>query len=333
MKIIVFEAESWLVPETSIGFENHELILIDAPLNADNATLYTGAEIVSVFVHSVLNKTVFEQMPNLRFIATRSTGYDHVNSKDCAERNIKVANVPSYGAPTVAEHVFALLLSLSHHITEAVDRTRRGDFSSQGLQGFDLMGKTFGVLGTGSIGRCVIQIAGGFSMRIVAHDIAPDQSMARQLGFDYVSLKALLETSDIISLHIPLASSTHHLIGPAEFDRMKDGVVLINTARGDIIDTNALLRALSEGKVAAAGLDVLPEEPAIREETELLNNVFAKDHNLETLLINHNLLRMRNVIITPHNAFNTAEAVQRINDITCHNIHSFIAGRPDNLVP
>ncbi len=333
MKIFVFEAENWLASEIPIGLENHELILVDAPLNADNAHRYTEAEIVSVFVHSVLNKTVFEQMPNLRFIATRSTGYDHINAKDCAERNIKVANVPSYGAPTVAEHVFALLLSLSHRITEAVDRTRRGDFSLQGLQGFDLKGKTFGVIGTGSIGQCVIEIASGFSMRIVAHDIAPDHSLARQLGFEYMSLQALLETSDIISLHVPLASSTHHLIGHAEFDRMKDGVVLINTARGDIIDTTALFRALSEGKVAAAGLDVLPEEPAIREETELLNSVFAKEHNLETLLINHILLRMRNVIITPHNAFNTAEAVQRINDITSHNIRSFIAGNPDNLVP
>jgi len=332
MKIFVFEVENWLASVSPIGLESHELILVEGPLNADNAHLYSEAEIVSVFVHSVLNKTIFEQMPNLQFIATRSTGYDHVNCKDCAQRNIKVANVPSYGAPTVAEHVFAMLLSLSHRMTEAVDRTRRGDFSSHGLRGFDLKGKTLGVIGTGSIGKYVIEIAGGFSMHVIAHDIAPNRSIARQLGFDYVNLKVLLETSDIISLHVPLVSSTHHLIGPSEFNLMKDGVVLINTARGEIIDTNALLRALSDGKVAAAGLDVLPEEPAIREEAELLNSVFAREHNLETLLINHILLRMRNVIITPHNAFNTVEAVQRINDITSHNIHSYITGNPDNLV-
>ncbi len=306
--------------------------MIDAPLNADNASLYEGAEIVSVFVNSVLDETVFKQMPNLHFVATRSTGHDHINCNDCAARNIKVANVPAYGAPTVAEHVFALLLSLSHRITEAVDRTRRGDFSLQGLQGFDLKGKTLGVIGTGNIGRCVIEIALGFSMRVSAHDIAPDQTLARQLGFAYTSLNALLETSDIVSLHLPLVSSTRHLLGSSEFDRMKDGVILVNTARGDIIDTNALLQALSNGKVAAAGLDVLPEEPVIQEETELLNSVFAKKHNLQTLLINHILLRMRNVIITPHNAFNTIEAVQRINDITSHNIHSFMAGNPDNLI-
>lgn len=332
MKISIFEAENDDVFRNAPGFGSHEITCVEAPLCTGNAHHHADAEVISVFVHSVIDDALLQRLPKLRFIATRSTGYDHIELTSCKERGIRVANVPNYGAPTVAEHVFALLLTLSHRMIEAIDRTRRGDFSLQGLRGFDLRGKTIGVVGTGSIGRCVIEIASGFSMRVLACDIAPDIELAERFGFDYVKLDELLAASDIVTLHVPLISATHHLIGASEFATMKDGVVLINTARGDVVDVTALLHALTEGKVAAAGLDVLPEEPAIREEAELLNRVFAKEHNLETLLINHILIRMRNVVITPHNAFNTVEAVQRINDITLNNILSFQEGKPVNLV-
>lgn len=332
MKVIIFEADTWQIPTDAANPASHEFVCVKEPLTEQNVLSYADAEVISVFVNSQPSLSVLGKMPRLRFIATRSTGYDHIDQAACANRGISVANVPSYGAPTVAEHVFALLLSLSHRMTEAVDRTRRGDFSLQGLQGFDLNGKTIGVVGTGSIGQCVIDIAKGFSMNIVAYDIAPDIDLSSRVGFQYVALDDLLAKSDIITLHVPLNASTHHLLGIAEFAKCKHGVVLINTARGDIVNTHALLGALGSGQIAAAGLDVLAEEPAIQDEVELLNTIFAKEHDLETLLINHILLRMRNVIITPHNAFNTIEAVQRINSITYDNIMAFLSGTPKNLI-
>ncbi|MFW6053202.1 MAG: NAD(P)-dependent oxidoreductase [Persicimonas sp.] len=268
----------------------------------------------------------------MKMVATRSTGFDHVDTDICRERGVTVSNVPTYGTNTVAEHVFALLLALSHHIVEAVDRTRRGDFSQQGLRGFDLRDKTLGIVGTGDIGRCVIEMAGGFRMNTIAFDMQPDPELAAELGFEYVGFDELLERSDIISLHVPLNDKTHHMISGEEFDKMQDGVVLINTARGKILDSQALLYALSSGKVAAAGLDVLPEEPAIREEAQLLRRIFREKHDLEALLADHVLLHMRNVIITPHSAFNTKEAIGRILDTTVDNIEAFLAGEPINTV-
>lgn len=243
-----------------------------------------------------------------------------------------VCNVPFYGECTVAEHVFGLLLTISHNLTKAINRTRRGDFTMQGLRGFDLLGKTIGIVGTGRIGQCVIRIAKGFGMDILAYDVNPQEDFAFTMGFRYVDLNKLLSRSDIITLHVPAIKETYHLISHKEFAVMKKGVVLINTARGCIIDTHALLNALAEGKVAAVGLDVLPEEPVIREEAELLRSVFQKKHNLEEILAGHVLLRLRNVYITPHSAFNTKEAIQRILDTTVENITAFALGRPQNIV-
>ncbi|OPY78634.1 MAG: D-lactate dehydrogenase [Syntrophus sp. PtaU1.Bin005] len=271
-------------------------------------------------------------MDRLKLITTRSTGFEHIDLEYCEANNIIVCNVPVYGDNTVAEHVFALLLTISHKMIAAVDRTRRGDFSLKGLQGFDLLGKTLGVIGTGSIGRCVIGIAKGFRMDVLASDVRPDQELASQMGFRYVEMDQLLTSSDIITLHVPSNEKTRNLISDQEFARMKEGVVLINTARGDVLDIKALAKAIGDGKVAAAGLDVLPEEGGIREESELLRSVYDKKHDLETMLLNHILLRLRNVIITPHSAFNTREAVERILSTTVGNIISFTEGEPENVI-
>lgn len=300
MKIVIFELEPW--------------------------------EVVSTFIYSSLDKSVLERFPHLRLVATRSAGYDHIDLEYCAANEVRVANVPSYGEQTVAEHVFALLLALSHQLVEAVDRTRRGDFSLKGLQGFDLAGKTMGIVGTGHIGRCTARIARGFDMEVVAFDVEPDEEAAREIGFRYRGFEELLRGSDVISLHVPANEGTRHMIGAEQFEAMQDGTVLINTARGSVVDVRALIQALSSGKVAAAGLDVLPEEPLIREEAELLRSAFSREHDLETLLAGHILLRLRNVLITPHSAFNTREAVQRILGVTQENIQSFLAGAPTNLV-
>jgi len=332
MKIVIFELEDWERGAFEPLAVDHDVKLLAEPLTRDRASEYADADIVSTFIYSSLDRPVLEQLPELKLIATRSTGFDHIDLDHCEQNDIVVANVPDYGDNTVAEHVFALLLTLSHKMEAAIDRTRKGDFSPRGLQGFDLEGKTFGVIGTGRIGRHAIRIARGFAMDVVAFDVQPDEEAARELDFEYVEMDELLARSDVISLHVPASPKTRHLLSDKEFDKMKKGVVIINTSRGAVINNQALVRGLAEGKVRGAGLDVLPEEPVIREEAELLRSVYQRKHNLEALLADHVLIRLRNVVVTPHSAFNTREAVSRILETTVSNIEAFLGGEPRNQV-
>lgn len=332
MKIAIFEVEDWECG-TFADLENeHDLVYREETLTEDNAADVSDAEIVSTFIYSTLDRSVLGKFGNLKLIATRSTGFDHIDVEYCDDNDVGVANVPSYGENTVAEHVFALLGAISHNLIDAANRTRRGDFSQQGLQGFDLKGKTLGVIGTGHIGAHAARIARGYDMEVVAFDVKPDYDLAEKIGFRYADMDDLLSAADIVTLHVPGNEKTKHLISDDAFDKMKDGVVLINTARGPVVDVDAFLRALASGKVKAAGLDVLPEEPVVREEAELLRTWFGREHKLDTLLADHILLRLSNVIITPHSAFNTREAVQRILDTTHGNIVGFARGKPVNLV-
>jgi D-lactate dehydrogenase len=332
MKLAVFEIEQWECETFQELEDSNALEYIEEPLTKKNASQYADAEVITTFIYSDLSAEVLEQFDHLKLIATRSTGFDHIDMDYCQQKGIKVANVPSYGENTVAEHVFGLLLTISHNLTKAIDRTRKGDFSLQGLQGFDLRGKTLGVIGTGNIGQHVIGIARGFQMEVLAFDVKPKEELTSELGFRYAAMEEVLGNSDIVTLHVPANPKTHHLISTEQFEQMQDGVVLINTSRGAVVDVDALVAALAEGKVAAAGLDVLPEEPVMREEAELLRSVYQKEHNLETLLADHILLRLRNVYITPHSAFNTREAVQRILETTVGNIKGFTEGEAQNLV-
>lgn len=332
MKIVIFEIEPWERGAFDDLQDKHDVTYEDGRLNIETAQQHADAEIISTFIYSSLDSDVLRAFSNLKLIATRSTGFDHIDFDACAKFETKVANVPSYGENTVAEHVFALLLAISHRVIDAVNRTRRGDFSQAGLRGFDLKGKTIGIIGTGNIGRHAARIARGFGMEVIAFDVNPDEAAAREVGFRYVTFHDLLRHSDVLSLHVPANEKTRHMIAEDQFDLLKDGAILINTARGSIVDVRALLNALSTGKVAAAGLDVLPEEPLIREEAELLRSAFSREHDLESLLADHILLRLRNVVITPHSGFNTTEAVQRILDTTRTNIDAFVAGNPQNIV-
>lgn len=332
MKTVAFEVEDWEADAFyDLGGE-YEVETNPHPLGKKNADDYADAQIISTFINCSLGREVLKHFDDLRLIATRSTGFDHIDMEYCNEHGIAVCNVPDYGSNTVAEHVFALLLSISHNMEQAIDRTRKGDFSPRGLQGFDLKGKTLGVVGTGDIGECVIQVAKGFRMKVLAHDVAPRDDLAEELGFRYLLLDELLRESDVVTLHVPANEKTHRMISERQFRFMKKGAVLINTARGEVVDIRAMVRALAEGKLAAAGLDVLPEEPVIREEAELLRSVYERKHDLQTLLANHVLSHQRNVIITPHSAFNTREAVQRIISTTTRNIETFAAGNPQNQV-
>ncbi|MFP4054338.1 MAG: NAD(P)-dependent oxidoreductase, partial [Phycisphaerae bacterium] len=200
-----------------------------------------------------------------------------------------------------------------------------------GLRGIDLRGRTFGALGTGSIARHALRIAGGFGMRRLGYDIKPDQEAAGEIGFEYVELDELLGESDILSLHVPYNKHTHHLLDAEAIAKMKDGAILINTARGGIVDPQALLEALRSGKLSGAGLDVLEAEQSVGEEAELLSRNFDQD-KLVGLVRNHAMIQMENVIITPHMAFNSEEAVLRIVDTTVENIHAFASGEPANVV-
>lgn len=333
MRIAVFETEEWEHAACARLEAAHELECTVEPLTVANAGRYVDAEIVSAFIGSDLSAEVLGRMPRLRLIATRSTGYDHIDLDYCANAGVAVCNVPDYGDPTVAEHAFALLLAVSRHLVEAAERTRRGDFSMEGLRGFDLGGRTLGIIGAGRIGRRMAEFGHGFGMSVVASDPQPDGAEAERIGYRYVSFDDLLQISDVLSLHVPGNPSTRSLISDAEFARMKPGAVLINTARGGVVDPAALVRALTEGSLAGAGLDVMAEEPLVREEAEIFRTgaVLAVDQ-LQSLLATKTLLQLPNVVVTPHIAYNTREAVGRSVDQTFENIEAFAAGRPRNLI-
>lgn len=332
MKISIFDVDEWERDGLSRLEDDHEVRFDSRRLDRGVVAEHADADAISVFIYSDLGSEVLDRFDHLKLIVLRSAGADHVDLDWCRDNGVTVTNAPDYGDRTVAEHVFALLLAISHRVVEAADRTRRGDFSLQGLQGFDLCGRTIGVIGTGGIGRHVVTIARAFGMDVVASDVEPDEGFAAQEGFRYVELHELLQMADVVTLHVPGGESTRHLLGDEEFAVMKPGAVLINTARGDLVDSEALVRALGDERMAAAGLDVLEAEKVVREEAELLRVASSPESETDTLLHGHILLRLSNVIVTPHSAFNTREAVGRIVETTIENIRAFDRGESLNTV-
>lgn len=310
---------------------DHELTFTDKPLDSSTTDLAKDAQVVSVFVGSDVNAQLIAQL-NAGLVTTRSTGFDHINLEATKDANITVCNVPFYGENTVAEHTMALLLALSRRVPASIKRVKEGSFNYEGLRGWDLKNKTMGIIGGGHIGTHVARMAVGFQMEVLVYDLHPDEDLAREIGFSYAELRDLLAQSDVISLHLPLNTNTQHFLSSSEFAQMKEGVYLLNTARGGLIDTDALVEALESGKVAGAGLDVLEEEEALDDELELLADASTQKDRLLTVLQDHSLIEMPNVLITPHNAFNSQEAVLRILDTTVENIKAFEAGNPQNVV-
>jgi D-lactate dehydrogenase len=304
---------------------------VDAPLGEGTAERASEAEAITLFVHSRVTRAVLDRMPRLRFIAARSTGYDHIDLEACRERGISVSNVPTYGENTVAEHTFGLILALSRNIHKAWERTRRGEFSLEGLRGFDLQGKTLGLVGTGHIGLHAARIGRGFGMTVLAHDPRGDPFMADLVGFRYVTLGELLERSDIVSLHAPLTPATRHLLDRDGLAKMKPGALLVNTARGGLVDTEALLEALRSGRLGGAALDVFEGEELSLEEAALSGRTLTEE---EQRLIGENreILERENVVMTPHMAFYSGEAEDRIRETTAANLAGFREGRPGNVV-
>ena len=240
--------------------------------------------------------------------------------------------MPYYGAHSVAEHTFSLLLAISRMLIPSVERTKKGSFDLTGLTGFDLFGKTLGILGFGSIGKNVCKIAQGFGMNVLCFTTNFTPEDAETYKVKFVQLPELLTSSDIISLHLPLTSETKHIFQKETFAQMKKGTILLNTARGGLIETESLVEALENGTVKAAGLDVLEEECMIREERQLLSRHFLQECDLQTQLLNHMLLTKENVVITPHNAFNSQESLHTILTTTIENIQAYMNQKPINTV-
>ena len=285
---------------------------LETKLNEDTAELAKGCEAVCVFVNDTVNAAVIEKLYafGVKLIALRSAGYNNVDVR-AAFGKIHVVHVPAYSPYAVAEHAIALLLTSVRRIHKAYNRTREFNFSLNGLTGFDFHGKTVGVIGTGKIGRIFIDICRGFGMRVIAYDAFP----AKDSGIEYVTLEQLFAQSDIISLHCPLTDETRHMIGAEAIAKMKKGVVIVNTSRGGLIDSEALLEGIKARKVGAACLDVYEEEA----------DIFFEDrsgHILNDDLLSR-LISMPNVIVTSHQAFLTEEALNNIAETTVNNILSY----------
>ncbi len=309
-----------------------ELAFYSEPLNEQNIELAKDANIISVHVESKITPAVLHSLPHLRFIAARTTGYDNIDVEAAKRANITVSNVPRYGENTVAEYTFMLLLALSRKIVASIEQTKSGNINHSVLTGFDLSGKTLGVIGTGSIGQHVIRIANGFSMPVIAYDPFPNSALENDYNLRYTTLHDLYANADIITLHAPYTGKNKHLVNTQAFAAMKKGAILINTSRGELVDTKALIAVLASGKLGGAGLDVIEGENLLLldEETELLHHPKQRgfDYAVEQMMLE----KMPNVIITPHNAFNSREAIERINSTTLENISNFCKQMPTNTV-
>jgi len=309
-KIVFFDANNFSkeILNEKINLENIEIT--EKILNKNNVKDYSDAEIICISVHTKVDSELLNNFPNLKLICLLSTGYDHINMKECENREIIVTNVPGYSNESVAEHSLALLFTISKRIHLCDIELENKNIIMNELMGFELKNKTIGIIGTGSIGLSMIKLSKGVGMNVIAFDINHNIEAEKEFEFKYVEMNELLETSDIISLHVPLNKHTQHLLSKDKFNKMKQGVVIINTARGGLIDSESLLNALDSGKVDFAGLDVFEDEDAI----------CTNESCVTRKLIEHS-----KVVATPHSAFNTKEAIESLLDITINNIKLFLA--------
>jgi len=302
-------------------------------------------DILSIFIGSQITGEFLDCHPCLRMISTRSTTHDHIDLESCARHGVLVCEVGSYGDHVVAEHTFALLLALTRRLREAMHLNGGKHFCYESLRGVELHGKTFGIFGAGRIGRRAAPIAKALGMRVIANDIVKHPE-GLALGIHYVTFRELLRRSDVISLHAGLTPETWHIFGAEAFAQCRRGVLILNTARGRLIDTVALDRALDSGMIGGAGLDVLGEEGPLRRAPakliadQIMEHLRGKDfgHHRERskeigkLMLIGRLLERPNVVFTPHTAFNCIESIQRINEVTVRNIRRFLEGKPSNTV-
>jgi D-lactate dehydrogenase len=322
MRVVVFSTKPY--DRDFLGAANagrHELVFQEPHLSLATVPLASGADAVCLFVHDHADAAIIDALAGLgvRGIALRCAGYNNIDLAAAARRGLPVVRVPAYSPHGVAEHAAALLLALNRHIHRAYSRVREGNFALDGLLGFDLHGKTVGVVGTGKIGACFAQIMAGFGCKVLAYDLVENPAV-RALGAVYVPLDRLFAEADVISLHCPLTPATHHLIGAAALARMRKGVYLINTGRGPLIDTAAVIKALKSGRLGGLAIDVYEEEEGVFYED--LSSAILTDDVLARLLT------FPNVIVTSHQAFFTREAMTAIAATTLANLDDLAAGRP-----
>lgn len=300
---------------------NYDIRYYKGHLNPNNVVLTQDTDAVCIFVNDTADAAVIDAMVDngVKLLALRCAGFNNVDLK-AAKGKLPVVRVPAYSPYAVAEYSLALMLSLNRKIHRAYWRTRDGNFSLNGLMGFDMHGKTIGIIGTGKIAKILIRLLKGFGMRILAYDLYPDMKFAGEEGISYVSLDELYRESDIISLHCPLTDQTKYMIDKDSIDKMKEGVMIINTGRGLLINTNDLIEGLKEKKIAAAGLDVYEEEGEYFYEDK--SDKIIDDDVLARLL------SFNNVIVTSHQAFFTKEALHNIAETTLQNIEDFRCHRP-----
>ena len=300
---------------------NFEMSFFKSKLSLENVNLTKEYDVVCAFTNDDIGKETIDAMAEngVKLLAMRCAGFNNVSLKDIKER-FKVVRVPAYSPHAIAEYTVGLILAVNRKINKAYVRTREGNFSINGLMGVDLYGKTAGIIGTGKIGQILIKILRGFDMKVIAYDLFPNQKVAEELGFEYVSLDELYANSDIISLNCPLTKETQYMINRRSMLKMKDGVILVNTGRGQLIDSADLVEALKDKKVGAVALDVYEEE----------EDYFFEDKSTQVIEddILGRLLSFYNVLITSHQAYFTKEAVEAITVTTLNNIKDFVEGKP-----
>ncbi|AOW94263.1 hydroxyacid dehydrogenase [Rhodococcus sp. WMMA185] len=322
MRVSIFDAKSYDVASfDQCDRGRHALHYIEASLGPGTAAAAEGSKVVCIFVNDQCDATVAGQLAShgVELIALRCAGYNNVDLDGCQKAGLSVVRVPAYSPYAVAEHAVALMLMLNRRLHLAYLRNRTGSFVLDGLTGFDMRDKTVGVVGTGKIGRCVIDILLGFGCRVLAFDRFPNPALAKRAGVDYVDAKRLFHESHIVTLHAPLLPETHHLVDAEAIATAKDGIMLINTSRGGLVDTRALIEGLKSGKVGAAGLDVYEEE----------SGVFFHDVSDQVLSddVLARLLTFNNVVVTSHQGFLTREALANIAETTIANIEEYEQGR------
>lgn len=302
----------------------------------DDKTVITDemkeANVISCFTFSRVNADVLKQFPNLQLIALRSVGFNHIDINYCKEHGIAVVNSLGYGNITVAEFAFGLILDVMRKITRSYVNLKNEHPYADNYMGFELKNATIGIIGTGAIGTEAVRIAHGFGMNILAYDIYPKQELVEKYNIQYLPLDDLIKNSDVISLHAPLTNDNFHMINGEKINLMKPNAVIVNTARGELIDTQALYEALSTGKIFGAGLDVLESENMLIQPDKTFDFDYLTNDAIRQTLLNDRLLKLHNVVVTPHIAYNSKESNERILNITMNNIKSFFEGKVINSV-
>ena len=322
MKVLIYSTRKFEREYIERALNNHELRMLETRLTADTASLAAGSEAVSIFVNDDASAPVLKKLKEagVKYLALRSAGFNHVDLNEASKLGIRVARVPEYSPAAIAEHTLALMLALNRKIVRAHNRVRDMNFSLEGLTGFDMAGKTAGVIGTGKIGRMVARILHGFGCKVLAFDPYENEELKNKYEVSYTDLDTLLKESDIVTLHLPLSKESRYIINGDRIAKMKNGVMLINTSRGALVNTKDVIEALKTGKVGFFGIDVYEEEEGL----------FFEDHSEDIVQddVIARLMTFQNVLITSHQAFLTREALGQIAQTTRFNVDCWEKGQP-----